>query len=624
MKKKWSVRKLILMAADLLILFMCILLTSFVFSIFDTPAIRAVHMISYMLINMIFTFLTLKISGAYDILWRYFNVRDYITCSLGVLGGQVLSGIVVFVLHWSPPFSFLLLNAVFALLGTIGFRLIFRQTFLVLTDAGRVESRKRLLIVGAGNGCQLLLKEIKQAQSDPEHGGSPYDPICIVDDDLLKKNANIMGVHVMGTTRDMVMLCKKHKIDMIMFAIPSCDEHNRKRILDLCAETRLPMKIMPHLSQLLFQKDIIPQIQDVRIEDLLGRTPVIFDKQKVENFINGKVCMITGGGGSIGSEIVRQIITYHPKQVVIVDIYENNVYDIQQELYIEYGNAIPLAVEIASVRDYQKLHLLFERYHPDIVFHAAAHKHVPLMESCPEEAVKNNIIGTFHLAMLACSFSCEKFIMISTDKAVHPVNVMGATKRCCEMIVQYMSQQSSKTEFVTTRFGNVLGSNGSVIPLFRKQIESGKPVTVTHPDIIRYFMTIPEAVSLVLHASAIAKGGEIFILDMGAPVKILTLAENLIYAYGKVPYKDVKIKFIGLRPGEKLYEELLTEQESERGKTLQETENSRIFIGKQIAFDDKDFISLLHALEQAALHNDREEVLRLLKKIVPDFHHKVE
>jgi FlaA1/EpsC-like NDP-sugar epimerase len=277
-------------------------------------------------------------------------------------------------------------------------------------------------------------------------------------------------------------------------------------------------------------------------------------------------------------------------------------------------------VEIASVRDYQKLLLLFEKYHPQIVFHAAAHKHVPLMESCPEEAVKNNVVGTFYLANLADSFGCEKFIMISTDKAVHPVNVMGATKRCCEMIIQYMSQHSTNTEFITTRFGNVLGSNGSVIPLFRKQIESGKAVTVTHPDMVRYFMTIPEAVSLVLHASAIAKGGEIFVLDMGAPVRILTLAENLISAYGKVPYRDVPIRFIGLRPGERLSEELMTKQEIGEGKTLQETENSCIFIGQQIAFDDTNFVPDLYALKDAALHNDKEETIRLLRKIVPDFH----
>ncbi|MGN1224508.1 MAG: polysaccharide biosynthesis protein, partial [Ruminococcus sp.] len=409
---------------------------------------RVSRLLPYMALNIFFTFLTLKISGAYDVFWRYFNMRDYITCSVGVMIGQLLSSIVILLLRLEVSVSFLLVNAVLAWGGIVSFRLMFRHTFLILTDAGRVESRKRLLIVGAGSGCELILNEIQRSCADPAKTPPiPYDPVCIVDDDPLKKNANVMGVRVAGTTEDIGTLCEKMKIDMIMFAIPSCDEENRRRILDICAHTRLPVKIMPHLSQIFFQKDIIPQIQDVRIEDLLGREPVKFDRDKVANFLKGKVCMVTGGGGSIGSEIVRQIMTYHPKQIIIVDIYENNVYDIQQELYIEYNRNIPLSVEIASVRDYPKLLLLFEKYHPQIVFHAAAHKHVPLMENCPEEAVKNNVVGTFYLATLADSFHCEKFIMISTDKAVHPVNIMGATKRCCEMIIQYMSQQSTKTEF---------------------------------------------------------------------------------------------------------------------------------------------------------------------------------
>ena len=611
------------MAADIGILFLCIVLTVFVFFLLERPVMQMNHLLPYFAINILLSFLTLTVSGAYDVFWRYFNMRDYITCSLGVVIGQVLSSLVMLLLRWHIPCGFLILNAVLAVGGIVAFRLMFRRTFLILTDAGRVESRKRLLIVGAGSGCELILKEIQRSCLDPEKTPPiPYDPICIVDDDPLKRNATVMGVRVAGTTEDIKPLCDKLKIDMILFAIPSCDEENRRRILDLCSHAGRPVKIMPHLSQILFQKDIIPQIQDVRIEDLLGREPAKFDREKVAGFLKNKVCMITGGGGSIGSEIVRQIMTYHPKQVIIVDIYENNAYDIQQELFLTYGSKIPLFVEIASVRDHAKLITLFEKYHPQIVFHAAAHKHVPLMESCPEEAVKNNIVGTFYLATLAATFQCEKFIMISTDKAVHPVNVMGATKRCCEMIIQYMSQHSTNTEFITTRFGNVLGSNGSVIPLFRKQLESGKPLTVTHPKMIRYFMTIPEAVSLVLHASAMAHGGEIFVLDMGAPVRILTLAENLIAAYGKRPYFDVKIRFIGLRPGEKMEEELMTEQENKQQKTLQETENSQIFIGKQIAFDDSNFISRLYKIEQAALRNDREETFQLLKELVPDFHHE--
>ena len=327
--------------------------------------------------------------------------------------------------------------------------------------------------------------------------------------------------------------------------------------------------------------------------------------------------MVTGGGGSIGSELVRQIVKYNPRQVIIIDIYENNAYDIQQELMLEYGNSINLVTIISSVRDYDKMELLFNKYKPQVVFHAAAHKHVPLMETVPEEAVKNNIFGTYNVAELSKQYNVDKFVMISTDKAVNPTNVMGATKRACEMIIQYESQNSSHTEFVTTRFGNVLGSNGSVIPLFRRQIESGSPVTVTHPDIIRYFMTIPEAVSLVLEAGAMAKGGEIFVLDMGAPVKITTLAENLIRMYGKVPYKDVPIVFTGLRPGEKLFEELLMDEEG-----LKSTENKKIFIGNQIDIDEKELLRKLEILRNVADANDSERTVEFLADLVPTFNHK--
>jgi FlaA1/EpsC-like NDP-sugar epimerase len=327
--------------------------------------------------------------------------------------------------------------------------------------------------------------------------------------------------------------------------------------------------------------------------------------------------MVTGGGGSIGSELVRQIAKYNPKQIIIVDIYENNAYDIQQEMMLNFGSKLNLVTIIASVRDYDKMDDIFSKYRPQIVFHAAAHKHVPLMEVVPEEAVKNNIFGTFNVANLAEFYKVDKFVMISTDKAVNPTNVMGASKRACEMIIQYKAQNSEHTEFVTTRFGNVLGSNGSVIPLFRRQIESGSPVTVTHPDIIRYFMTIPEAVSLVLEAGAMAKGGEIFVLDMGAPVKIVTLAENLIRMYGKVPYKDVEIIFTGLRPGEKLFEELLMNEEG-----LKSTENHKIFIGNQISIDGVDFINKLHELRDVAATNDSEKTVELLSQLVPTFNHK--
>ncbi|MGN1127127.1 MAG: UDP-N-acetylglucosamine 4,6-dehydratase family protein, partial [Ruminococcus sp.] len=376
-------------------------------------------------------------------------------------------------------------------------------------------------------------------------------------------------------------------------------------------------------SQLLFDEDesepqLLNQVKDIKIEDLLGRKPITFDKNSVKELVNKKVCMVTGGGGSIGSELVRQIAKYSPKQIIIVDIYENNAYDIQQELILEHGSELNLSTVIASVRDYDKMEQIFQKYKPDLVWHAAAHKHVPLMETVPCEAVKNNIFGTYNVATLAQKYGVKKFVMISTDKAVNPTNVMGATKRCCEMIIQYMDQNTTGTEFVTTRFGNVLGSNGSVIPLFRRQIESGKPITVTHPDIIRYFMTIPEAVSLVLQAASMAKGGEIFVLDMGKPVKITTLAENLCRMYGKAPYKDVEIKFTGLRPGEKLFEELLMDEEG-----LKQTANEKIFIGNQIDIDKETLLRQLKNLRECAEDNDDDRAVELLAEIVPTFDHKL-
>ena len=364
------------------------------------------------------------------------------------------------------------------------------------------------------------------------------------------------------------------------------------------------------------EKSILNQVRSINVEELLGRDPIKFDNKDIKNFIQGKRCMVTGGGGSIGSELVRQIALYEPEEIVIVDVYENSAYEIQQELKMTYGeDGLNLITLIASVRDRDRMDKIIQVYNPQIIFHAAAHKHVPLMEVSPMEAIKNNVVGTLNVAQLAQKNNVEKFVMISTDKAVNPTNVMGASKRCCEMIVQYLAQQKKGvTEFVTTRFGNVLGSNGSVIPLFKKQIEKGGPVTVTDERVIRYFMTIPEAVSLVMEAAAIAKGGEIFVLDMGEPVKIVTLAENLIRMYGKEPYTDVDIKFTGLRPGEKIKEELLMNEEG-----LGETKNELIYIGHQIEIDTDTFMDRLNVLTEIAETNDDEKVVEELRKMVPTF-----
>ena len=478
----------------------------------------------------------------------------------------------------------------------------------------------KTMIIGAGSAAKMLIDEIFNAKSSPytdDKIAAEFEPVCIIDNDPEKLGTEIHGIKVVGVTDDIQKFVEEMGVEQIILAIPSLNESDRNHIISICHETKLPLKIIPFIGSLILgnKATILEQVRDINVDDLLGRDPIKFDNEKIRSFINGKCCLVTGGGGSIGSEIVRQIARYNPRQIIIIDIYENNAYEIEQELKMEYGDKLNLEVLIASVRDYFRISQIFEEYKPEIVFHAAAHKHVPLMEKAPSEAVKNNIVGTFYVASIAQYFGAEKFVMISTDKAVNPTNVMGATKRCCEMIVQFLAQRKdSKTEFVTTRFGNVLGSNGSVIPLFKKQIERGGPVTVTHREITRYFMTIPEAVSLVMEAAVMAKGGEIFILDMGKPVKIVTLAENLIYMYNKTPYIDIDIQFTGLRPGEKIKEELLIEEEGKK-----KTSNKLIFIGRQIEIDSNTFIDKIHNLKSLAMQNDHEAVIEALHDIVPTY-----
>ncbi len=492
--------------------------------------------------------------------------------------------------------------------------------FIVEAEVKYCINAKRTMIIGGGSACRMLLTEIFNAQKSPykdDKYSAQFDPVCIIDNDPAKLGKEVLGVKVVGRSEEIVKFAKEYEVEQLILAIPSITPDERKEIIDSCNETKLPLKIVPFIGTLILddKASLLGQVRDIKVEELLGRDPIKFDNKDIRDFISGKVCMVTGGGGSIGSELVRQIAKYNPERIIIVDIYENNAYEIQQELVMDYGESLDLVTLIASVRDYYRMNQIFEKYKPQIVFHAAAHKHVPLMEDSPMEAIKNNVVGTFNVATLAQFHDAEKFVMISTDKAVNPTNAMGASKRCCEMIVQYLSQQhEGKTEFVTTRFGNVLGSNGSVIPLFKKQIEQGKPVTVTHEDIIRYFMTIPEAVSLVMEAAAIAHGGEIFVLDMGQPVKIVTLAENLIRMYGKVPYKDVPIVFTGLRPGEKIKEELLMNEEG-----LKKTSNKLIFIGKQIEIEEEEFAARLKALRDAALENDEEVAISALHEMVPTF-----
>ena len=584
-------------------------------------AIQPIRIFIVIALNVILCFFMMYVFGAYSKMWRELRKSDLAICSLSIVLGLGLSFAILWLMERPASIPFMIINTVITVLSIVLFRIAFRRTFDDLVKVGENDNRERTLIVGAGNAARMIIQEIINAESDENNTARNINPVCLVDDDINKFNTKLLGVDVVGTTKDIPEICKRYNISLVIFAIPSCTEDERKRIMSYCSDSGCRIKTIPYISQLLLDDDapnILSQVKDIRIEDLLGRPPITFDKTKIRNFIEHKVCMVTGGGGSIGSELVRQIAKYNPEQIIIVDIYENNAYDIQQELYLEYEDRLNLVTLIASVRDYKKMEQIFSEYKPQVVFHAAAHKHVPLMEVSPAEAVKNNIFGTWNMVTLAEFYHVEKFVMISTDKAVNPTNVMGATKRCCEMIVQYKSQSGSKTDFVTTRFGNVLGSNGSVIPLFRRQIEAGKPVTVTHPDIIRYFMTIPEAVSLVLEAGAIAKGGEIFVLDMGDPVKITTLAENLIRMYGKVPYRDVEIKFTGLRPGEKLFEELLMDEEG-----LKKTENKKIFIGNQIDIDPADLLSKLESLQEIAEENDNDRTVAKLAEIVDTFHHEI-
>lgn len=623
----YNFRRLIRMLADAFFIALSALVTNSIldllrysFKEYSIYSINSYRLFWIMAFNVLFCFFTLFVSGAYAKIWKDLKLKDYIQCGAGVLAGLGLAGLFAAFADKSATVPFYIINTTISLVAVLFFRFLFKRTLINLVEVGKSESYERTLIVGAGQAARMILADIRNARQNPDNPSKNILPLCMVDDDASKSDLKIYGVEVVGRTKDIPKICKEYKIDLILFAIPSCTEAERKAVMELCSQTNCRIKTVPYLSQILFDDSnpqLLNQVKDIKIEDLLGREPISFDKGEIKSFINNKVCMVTGGGGSIGSELVRQIAKYSPKQIIIVDIYENNAYDIQQELLLEYEDRLNLVTLIASVRDYDKMKSIFEEYRPQVVFHAAAHKHVPLMETSPAEAVKNNIFGTWNMVTLAEFYKAEKFVMISTDKAVNPTNVMGATKRCCEMIVQYKSQTSSGTDFVTTRFGNVLGSNGSVIPLFRRQIENGKPVTVTHPDIIRYFMTIPEAVSLVLQAGAMAQGGEIFVLDMGDPVKITTLAENLIRMYGKVPYKDVEIKFTGLRPGEKLFEELLMDEEG-----LKSTQNKKIFIGNQIEINAQQLLSKLEILQGCAEANDNEQTVKMLSDIVPTFHHK--
>ncbi len=573
---------------------------------------------------MICFFLAFWAFKVFKVVWRYARGKDYLrivgACTCATIAFSILDQLIGLIniegtqnVDNGPIkqviYPAYIMLGFFSTVAIILCRMIYEFIYAKQRDKLEVAQRKRTMIIGAGYTASTILDELSRQDSI-------YNPICMVDDDPDKLGRIINDVEVVGNTKEIATCVQKYAIDTIIFAIPSLGGETRQRILTECNATKCQVKVLPYISEMIANVNITKQMRDINIADLLGRQQITFDDMGVASYIYDKVVMVTGGGGSIGSELCRQISKYKPRRIIIVDVYENCAYNIQQELLRTYGADYDLHVEIIDIKDYDKLDMLFSEFRPQIIFHAAAHKHVPLMETVPEEAVKNNIFGTYNVVKLADKHNVQKFIMISTDKAVNPTNVMGATKRCCEEIVQMMAQKGSKTEFAAVRFGNVLGSNGSVIPLFKEQIANGGPVTVTHPDIIRYFMTIPEAVSLVLQAGTFAHGGEIFVLDMGKQVKILTLAENLITLMGYKPYKDIDIVFTGLRPGEKLYEELLMNEEG-----LQKTSNEKIFIGHQVKIDIENFSKELEKMRKICMTNDKQAVVDQLKVLVPTFHH---
>ena len=546
-------------------------------------------------------------SKSYDSLWRYAETDEYI--SMILMGA--LAYVVYFILQKLlpiPKIPSVLSLCIYSmsLLLMMTARFIYRK-YRMKANSRSQERKVRCAIIGAGNAGVSLLNEMKN------NSCNHYQPVCFFDDDPEKIGKFIHGIEVKGKIDMMPLLLRNTMVTEIIFAIPSADPIRRKEILEMCSTLHCHVKVLPDTFAAVQSGNLSQNVRNVKIDDLLGRERIVFNNQEVFDFLRGKVVMVTGGGGSIGSELCRQIAKRDPKELVVVDIYENNAYDLQQELKMEYHDKLNLKVEIASVRDREKVRELVEFYRPQIIFHAAAHKHVPLMEECPEEAVKNNVFGTYNVVHAADEFGVDKFVLISTDKAVNPTNVMGATKRFCEMILQSM-KGVSKTEYAAVRFGNVLGSNGSVIPLFRRQIEAGGPVTVTDKRIIRYFMTIPEAAQLVLEAGAMAGSSEVFVLDMGQPVKILDLAENLIKLSGYVPYVDIDIVETGLRPGEKLYEELLMKSDG-----LIKTTSSKIFIERQQEISQQEMDQKLEILRQALQRGDRESIRRAMKRVVPTF-----
>lgn len=549
----------------------------------------------------------------YHSLWRFASITELKNIIIATVIASLVNVAACELSGFHLPRSCYIIYFLILVIAVGGGRFVYRflRFYRTYHRFGNVKEKRplqRVMIIGAGLAGEKVYKEIMNSKHIYK------EVMCFIDDDKDKWNCSIHGTLIYGGRDKIRDAVEKYKIEEILVAMPSVDKKDLAEILNICKETKCKIKRLPGIYQLINDDIHMSDFKDVEVQDLLGREPIRVNLNDIMGYVTDKVVMVTGGGGSIGSELCRQIAAKNPKQLIIVDIYENNAYDIQMELQKKYPD-LNLETLIASVRNTDKVNDLFKQYHPDIVYHAAAHKHVPLMEDSPNEAIKNNVFGTLNVVKAADQYGTQRFILISTDKAVNPTNIMGATKRLCEMIIQAYNKKS-KTEYVAVRFGNVLGSNGSVIPLFKKQIKAGGPVTVTHPDIIRYFMTIPEAVSLVLQAGAYAKGGEIFILDMGEPVRIADMARNLIKLSGYEPDVDIKIVYTGLRPGEKLYEELLMKEEG-----LQDTPNKLIHIGKPIEFDEETFFEKLKALKVAA-YEEVDDIRPLVKTFVTTYHYQ--
>lgn len=549
----------------------------------------------------------LYLCGIYRIMWVLSGTKDFVK----LVKACILSDVIVFSINYilGRGVYMRLMACVLIIISTliIVLRLTVRGIHNLYSEIATTDSRKkRLMIIGAGNSASILMRDIASNEN------LNYDIVCLIDDSPDKQNTIINGVKVVGNRYDIISKAKELEIDEIILAAPAASVTEKRDILEICNETDCEVKTIPSIDQVIGSDELYSKIRKVNIDDLLAREPIVLDNPGIEEYIKGKTILVTGGGGSIGSELCRQIMKFSPGKLVIVDIYENNAYDLQMELNKLYPDNKPEVI-ISSVRDYKRLEQIFDKYRPYIVFHAAAHKHVPLMETTPGEAIKNNVFGTLNAVKCADKYGVKRFVMISTDKAVNPTNIMGATKRICEMIVQSM-RGVSKTEFVAVRFGNVLGSNGSVIPLFKKQIEEGGPVTVTDKRITRFFMTIPEAARLVLQAASYAKGGEIFVLDMGKPVKIYDLAKNLIRLSGFKPGEDIEIVECGLRPGEKLYEELLMSEEG-----LTQTAHNKIFIGKPIEVNRDELKKTLDKLETVAQSGDVLKIRDAVAEAVPTY-----